>query len=163
VAIARPRGHFTSCAHHRFRRCRTSRSSSRPSLFFLPNLLPPPTVAAASREPTDTRRYGYGVSRSHYGSYSHFRRPGTAENKAFAAENKLFSVVLCLFSAVSDRQKKSAKNKPLFSAARDQPPKIAYFPRQPEQPPKIRVDFRWMSCGRRKQLIFDSPAPRRRK
>jgi hypothetical protein len=28
VAIARPRGRFTSCAHHRFRRCRTSRSSS---------------------------------------------------------------------------------------------------------------------------------------
>jgi hypothetical protein len=31
VAIARPRGRFTSYAHHRFRRRRTSRSSSRPS------------------------------------------------------------------------------------------------------------------------------------
>jgi hypothetical protein len=31
VAIARPRGHFTSCMHHRFRRHRTSRSSSWPS------------------------------------------------------------------------------------------------------------------------------------
>jgi hypothetical protein len=33
VAIARPRGCFTSCTHHRFRLCRTSRSSSWPSLF----------------------------------------------------------------------------------------------------------------------------------
>jgi hypothetical protein len=31
VAIARPRGCFTSCVHHRFRRRRTSRSSFRPS------------------------------------------------------------------------------------------------------------------------------------
>jgi hypothetical protein len=30
VAIARPRGRFTTCAHHRFRCCRTSRLSSRP-------------------------------------------------------------------------------------------------------------------------------------
>jgi hypothetical protein len=32
------------------------------------------------------------------------------ENKAFAAENKLFSEALGLYSAVSDRQKKSAEN-----------------------------------------------------
>ena len=31
VAIARPRGRFIACAHHRFHRRRTSRSSSRPS------------------------------------------------------------------------------------------------------------------------------------
>jgi hypothetical protein len=31
VAIARPRGCFTACTHHRFCRRRTSRSSSRPS------------------------------------------------------------------------------------------------------------------------------------
>ncbi|PWZ09396.1 hypothetical protein Zm00014a_014591 [Zea mays] len=31
VAITRPRGHFTSCAHHRLCRRRTSRSSSLPS------------------------------------------------------------------------------------------------------------------------------------
>jgi hypothetical protein len=31
VAIARPRGRFISCAHHRFYRRRTSHSSSRPS------------------------------------------------------------------------------------------------------------------------------------
>jgi hypothetical protein len=31
VAITHPRGHFTACAHHRFRRRRTSHSSSRPS------------------------------------------------------------------------------------------------------------------------------------
>jgi hypothetical protein len=31
VAIAHPRGCFTSCAHHRFCRCRMSRSSSRSS------------------------------------------------------------------------------------------------------------------------------------
>jgi hypothetical protein len=31
VAIARPRGRFTSCVHHRFCRRRTSHSSSRPS------------------------------------------------------------------------------------------------------------------------------------
>jgi hypothetical protein len=59
----------------------------------------------------------------------HFRRPEAAENKAFAAENKLFSAVLGLFSVVSSHQKKSAENKPLFSAARCQPPKIAYFRR----------------------------------
>jgi hypothetical protein len=70
-------------------------------------------------------------SHSHYGSYSHFRRPETAENKACAAKNKLFSAALGLFSAVLGRQKKSAENKPLFSAARDQPPKIAYFWRPP--------------------------------
>jgi hypothetical protein len=31
VAIVRPRGHFTACAHHLFRHRRTSHSSSRPS------------------------------------------------------------------------------------------------------------------------------------
>jgi hypothetical protein len=31
VAIGRPRGRFTACAHHRFCRRQTSRSSSRPS------------------------------------------------------------------------------------------------------------------------------------
>ena len=67
----------------------------------------------------------------HNGSYSHFRWPGTAENKAFTAKNKLFSAASGLFSAVPSRQKKSAENKPLFSAARDQPPKIAYFRRPP--------------------------------
>jgi hypothetical protein len=80
---------------------------------------------------------------SHNGSYSHFWRPGTAENKAFAAENKLFS-------AVPGRQKKSAENKPLFSATRDQPPKIGYFRRPAAQPPKIIVDYRRLTRGRRK-------------
>jgi hypothetical protein len=47
-----------------------------------------------------------------YNSYSHFRQPG-------AAENKLFSAALGLFSVVPGRQKKSTENKPLFSAARD--------------------------------------------
>jgi hypothetical protein len=61
----------------------------------------------------------------HYGSYSHFWRPKTTENKAFAAENKLFSTALGLFSVVSGHQKKSAENKGLFSVARVQPPKIA--------------------------------------
>jgi hypothetical protein len=76
--------------------------------------------------------YECNIIRSyHYGSYSHFRRPETIGNKAFAAENKLFSAALCLFSAVLGRQKNSAENKPLFSAARDQPPKIAYFRRPP--------------------------------
>jgi hypothetical protein len=48
VDMARPRGRFTACAHHR----RTSHSSSRPftfALFFLPNLLPLHMVTAASR------------------------------------------------------------------------------------------------------------------
>jgi hypothetical protein len=50
VAIARPRGRFTSCAHHRFCRRRTSHSSSRPlSCSSSPSCCPPPTVAAASR------------------------------------------------------------------------------------------------------------------
>jgi hypothetical protein len=46
----------------------------------------------------------------HYNSYSHFRRPE-------AAENKLFSAAIDLFSAASGRQKKLAENKALFSAA----------------------------------------------
>jgi hypothetical protein len=50
VAIACPRGRFTSCAHHRFHRRRTSRSSSRPSpSSSSPTCCLPPTVAAASR------------------------------------------------------------------------------------------------------------------
>jgi hypothetical protein len=79
----------------------------------------------------------------HYNSYNYFRRLGTAKNKSFTAENKLFL-------AVSDRQKKTAENKPLFSAASDPPPKIAYFRRPTEQPPKITVDFRRLTPGRRK-------------
>jgi hypothetical protein len=52
---------------------------------------------------------------------NHYRRhKQAAENKAFAPKNKLFLTALDLFSAVSDRQKKSAENKPLFSAARYQ-------------------------------------------
>jgi hypothetical protein len=50
VAIARPRGCFTACMHHRFHRRRTSHSSSRPSpCSSSPNLLPLSTVATASR------------------------------------------------------------------------------------------------------------------
>jgi hypothetical protein len=62
MAIARPRGRFTACAHHRFRRI------GRP--IRLPGLrpfLPPQSAALAhdrSHEPTDARRRGYGVSRS---------------------------------------------------------------------------------------------------
>jgi hypothetical protein len=41
--------------------------------------------------------------------YNHFWRSGTAENKAFAVENKLFSAALGLFSAVPDRQKKNSQ------------------------------------------------------
>jgi hypothetical protein len=54
----------------------------------------------------------------HYRIYSHFRRPEAAENKALATENKLFSMALDLFSAISGRQKKSAGNKPLFLTVR---------------------------------------------
>jgi hypothetical protein len=86
----------------------------------------------------------------HNGSYNHFRRPETTENKTFAAENKLFSATLGLFSAVPGRQKKSVENKPLFSAARDQPPKIGYFRRPDAQPPKITVNYRRLTRGRRK-------------
>jgi hypothetical protein len=49
-ATARPRGCFTACTRHRFHHRRKARSSSRPfPLFFLPNLLPLPTVATTSR------------------------------------------------------------------------------------------------------------------
>jgi hypothetical protein len=65
--------------------------------------------------------------RVHYKSYSDFRRPGTAKNKACAAENKLFSAALGLFLAVSGRQKKLAENKAIFSAARVQPSKITLY------------------------------------
>jgi hypothetical protein len=85
----------------------------------------------------------------HNGSYSHFRRPKTAENK-------LFSTALGLFSAVPGSQKKSAENKLLFSVARDQPPKIDYFRWSPEHPPKKRVDFRRLPRGRRKQLAAEN-------
>jgi hypothetical protein len=87
---------------------------------------------------------------NHNGSYSHFRRSGTAENRAFTAENKLFSAALGLFSVVPGRQKKSAENKPLFSAAMDPPPKIGYFWRPAAQPPKIIVDYRRLTRGRQK-------------
>jgi hypothetical protein len=43
------RGCFKACVHHRFRCRRTSSSSFGLRLFFLPNLLPPPTVATMSR------------------------------------------------------------------------------------------------------------------
>jgi hypothetical protein len=51
VTIARPRGHFTVCAHHRFRHRWASRSSSRPS----PVLSRQPTAPTHGRshEPTD--------------------------------------------------------------------------------------------------------------
>jgi hypothetical protein len=92
----------------------------------------------------------------HYNSYSDFRRPGATENKAFAAENSLFSAAKDLLSAVPGRQKKSAENKPLFSAARDQLPKIAYFWWLVGWPPKISLYFRWLGWAaenrnRRKQ------------
>jgi hypothetical protein len=67
----------------------------------------------------------------------HFRRPEAAENKAFAIENKLFSAVLGLFSVVSGRQKKSAENKPLFSAAR--------LRRRKQRPPKTVAAYFWRS------------------
>jgi hypothetical protein len=90
------------------------------------------------------------LMKGHYNSCSHFRWPGTAGNKAFAAENKLFSAALGLFSVVPGHQKKSAKNKPLFSVVSDQPPKITYFLRPTEQPLKIIIDFRWLTPGHRK-------------
>jgi hypothetical protein len=65
---------------------------------------------------------GLVLSPHHYKSYNHFRRPE-------AAENKLFSAALGLFSVVPGRQKKIAENKAIFSAATGQPPKIAYFRR----------------------------------
>jgi hypothetical protein len=50
VAIAPPRGRFTTCAQHRFRCHRTSRSSFRSSpCSSSPTHCPPPTVAAESR------------------------------------------------------------------------------------------------------------------
>jgi hypothetical protein len=75
------------------------------------------------------------------------QKPPT-ENKVFAAENKLLLATLGLFSAVSGRQKKSGENKPLFSADRDQPPKIAYFRRPAAQLPTIIVDYRRRTRGR---------------
>jgi hypothetical protein len=69
----------------------------------------------------------FGNLKYHYKRYSDFRRPGTAKNKACAAENKLLLAALGLFSAVSGRQKKLAENKAIFSAPRVQPPKITYF------------------------------------
>jgi hypothetical protein len=50
VAIARPRGRFTSCAHHRFRCRQTSRSSSLHSTCSsTPTCCPLPMVADVSR------------------------------------------------------------------------------------------------------------------
>jgi hypothetical protein len=62
VAIARPRGRFTSCAHHRFRRRRTSRSSSRPSpCSFSPTCCPRPRSQPRADRRSSTR---YRTSRS---------------------------------------------------------------------------------------------------
>jgi hypothetical protein len=44
-----------------------------------------------------------------YKGYSHFRRLEAAENKAFAAKNKLFWAALGLFSAVPGRQEKNSR------------------------------------------------------
>jgi hypothetical protein len=52
VAIARPRGRFTACAHHRFRRRQTSRSSSRPS----PNSSSPSCCPRPRSQPRANRR-----------------------------------------------------------------------------------------------------------
>jgi hypothetical protein len=62
VAITRPRGHFTSCAHHRLCRRRTSRSSSLPS----PCSCTQPVAPAHghSCKPTDARRCGNEAGRS---------------------------------------------------------------------------------------------------
>jgi hypothetical protein len=62
VAIARPRGRFTACVCHRFRRHRMSRPSSQP----LPYSSSQPTAPAHghSRESTNARRHGYRASRS---------------------------------------------------------------------------------------------------
>jgi hypothetical protein len=62
AAITRPRGRFTSCAHHRFCRRRTSRSSSRPS----PCSSSPSycIVHGHSREPIEAHQRGYGATRS---------------------------------------------------------------------------------------------------
>jgi hypothetical protein len=58
VAIARPRGHFTACAHHHFRCRRTSRSFSRPSpCSSTTTCYPRP---GRRREPINARRRGYG-------------------------------------------------------------------------------------------------------
>jgi hypothetical protein len=58
VAIARPRGCFTACTHHRFRCHRMSRSSFRPSP--CSSSQPAAPAHGHSREPTDARRRGYG-------------------------------------------------------------------------------------------------------
>jgi hypothetical protein len=60
----------------------------------------------------------------HYNRYSHFWWPEAAENKAFAAENSL------------------------FSAVDTWPPKINnYFQRPTSHPPKISVNFRWPNAA----------------
>jgi hypothetical protein len=62
VAIARPRGRFTACVHHRFRRRRMFVRLAD----LCPVLTPQPAAPAHGRshEPTDARRRGYMVSRS---------------------------------------------------------------------------------------------------
>jgi hypothetical protein len=59
VAIARLRGRFTTCAHHRFRHRRMSRSSSRPS----PCSSSPTYYPRPRSQPRVDRRW-YGASRS---------------------------------------------------------------------------------------------------
>jgi hypothetical protein len=109
----------------------------------------------------------------HNGSYSHFRWLETAENKAFAAKNKPFSVALGLFLAVPSHQKKSAENKPLFSAANRTtaknndwisaaatwPPKIAIFGGQGpvaenKRPAENSYCLFSAACGGRWKLII---------
>jgi hypothetical protein len=68
VAIARPRRRFTSCAYHRFRRHRTSHSSSRH--LHCSSSQPIAPAHGRSRESTDVCRRGYGASRSYSWSFS---------------------------------------------------------------------------------------------
>jgi hypothetical protein len=62
VAIARSRGRFTSCAHHRFRHRRTSRSSSWPSpCSSFPTYCPRPRSQPRANRCLSTRVQGESV------------------------------------------------------------------------------------------------------
>jgi hypothetical protein len=68
VAIARPRERFTACAHHRFHRHRTSRSSSRSSpCSSSPTCCPRPWSQPRADRRSSTRD---GTSRSCYWPFS---------------------------------------------------------------------------------------------
>jgi hypothetical protein len=97
--LARPRGRLTSCAHHRFNRHRTSRSSSRPSpCSSSPTCYPHPRLQPRADRCLSTRVRGESVMflaflcsccrGGHDGAYLCFGYLGDEESRSEILDNQ---------------------------------------------------------------------------